>query len=106
MHVHVRIRHWVLVWFYVGVVCGIVAVVNILERNLSRSQEDAVLVLGAVFWLLGGIVCWGYEGVQIQSPPQRRRHTAEAGDWTQREWHCASDFVLPGNRRSLLPPKY
>jgi hypothetical protein len=98
VHVHVRVQHWVLWWFYLGVICGAVAIVNILFRNLTRSQEQVIL--------MGGIAWYGYEGVRIekrhQAPPHD--HSPEAVPLT--EWHPASDFVLPGNRKSLLPPKY
>ena len=105
MHIHVRIHHWVLWWFYVGIVLGAIAVVNILFRDLSREQERIILIVGAMHWLLGGLVCYACEGIQIES-----RHAAEAeksaARLPQTEWHPASDFLLPGNRKSLIPPKY
>lgn len=104
MHIHVRIHRWVLWWFYVGVVCGVVALINILGRDLSRSQERIILVIGVFHWVLGGLVCYACEGLQIEnrhehpkSEPPRVRE--------QVEWHPASDFLLPGNRKSLLPPR-
>ena len=106
MHLHVRIHHWVLWWFYLGVACGAVAIVNILFRDLTRTQEQVILAVGVLFWLLGGIACYGYEGVKIE-----QRHDTPGKDESrqpslQHEWHPASDFVLPGNRKSLLPPGY
>jgi hypothetical protein len=107
MHFHVRIRHWVAWWFYVGVVCGVIALVNILGRNLSPTQKDIVLIVGALFWLLGGLACYGYDGVRIEMPP--KSSGIAAGPETSRqqmEWHFASEFVLPGNRKNILPPRY
>jgi hypothetical protein len=106
MHFHVRIRQWVAWWFYVGVVSGVIALVNILGRDLSATQIKVVLIVGAMFWLLGGLACYGYDGVKIELPPQPSRIPARSGTSRQMEWHFASEFVLPGNRKSLLPPRY
>lgn len=35
MYIHLRIHHWVLWWFDVGIVCGAVALVNIFSRDLT-----------------------------------------------------------------------
>lgn len=67
MHVHLRIHHWVLWWMYVGIVCGVVAMVNIFTRNLTRTQDHVILLLGIIFWALGGVVCWATEGIQQTS---------------------------------------
>jgi hypothetical protein len=110
MHFHVRIHHWVLWWFVVGVVLGGVALINILFRDLSRTQERIILIIGALNWLTGGVICYGFEGVQIEKP-----HAPAKGDASparniegrsQKEWHAASDFVLAGNHKGFLPPKY
>jgi hypothetical protein len=106
MHLHVRIHHWVLWWFYLGVACGAVAIVNILLRDLTRSQEQVILVVGVLFWVLGGIACYGYEGVRIEQRHESTLQYQRLQTQQQNEWHPASDFVLPGNRQSLLPPKY
>jgi len=106
VHIHVRIHHWVLWWFYLGVICGAVAIVNILFRNLTRSQEQVILAVGVLFWVLGGIACYGYEGVKIEQRHQSPPHDQPPKTMPQEEWHPASDFVLPGTRKSLLPPKY
>jgi hypothetical protein len=55
----------------VGVACGAVAVVNILSRNLSRTQEDVILVIGAVFWVLGGVVCYACDAIRIEGSSQQ-----------------------------------
>jgi hypothetical protein len=109
MHLHVRIHHWVLWWFYVGVVCGVVAVVNILVRDLTRTEDKAVLVVGLIFWALGGLVCHSYEGIQLEQPRKSPGQSSQREDSVakqEREWHPASDFVLPGMHEHLLPPKY
>lgn len=106
MHFHVRIRHWVAWWFYVGVVCGAIALANILGRSLSPTQIKLVLIVGAMFWLLGGLACYGYDGVKIEMPPKPSGNTAGPGTLRQMEWHYASEFLLPGNRKSILPPRY
>jgi hypothetical protein len=36
-HIHLRIHHWVLWWFGVGIVCGVVALVNIFSRDLAGA---------------------------------------------------------------------
>jgi H+/Cl- antiporter ClcA len=64
-HIHIRIHRWVLWWLYLGVVFGAVALVNIFFRDLTRTQDKVILVVGIVHWVLGGIVCWAFEGVRI-----------------------------------------
>src|SRR5437870_4970535 len=78
MHVHVRIHHWVLWWFYVGIACGVVALANILIRDLTRTQEKVILAVGILHWLLGGLVCYAWEGIQVQQPPQPPKDTQTA----------------------------
>jgi hypothetical protein len=106
MHIHIRIHHWVFWWFYVGVVGGVVAVVNILTRDLTRSQEKGFLVIGVLFWVLGGLVCYAYDGIQIDKPLPKPAHAQKPLDAGERQWHPASDFVQPGRGKSILPPKY
>jgi hypothetical protein len=108
MQVNLRVRRWVAWWFYIGVICGGIALANIFGRDLTRSQEQILLLIGALHWILGGIVCWAFESVRIQSPAQReaRPEPASASSRTASramEWHSASDFLLPGNSHSLLP---
>lgn len=104
MHIHLRIHRWVIWWFYVGVIGGAIALVNILGHNLTGAQDRFLLIMGAAFWLLGGIVCWAFESVSVEppkAPPPPARKPANAAPET--EWHSPSDFLLPGGRRSLLP---
>ena len=106
MQVNVRVRRWVAWWFYIGVICGGIALANIFGRDLTRSQERILLLIGALHWILGGIVCWAFESVQH---PIARRERPEPNARVREllraptEWHSASDFLLPGNSHSLLP---
>lgn len=106
MYYHFKIQRWVVWWFSIGIVCGIVAVVNILNRHLTRTQEEVLLLLGVMHWVLGGIACYLYESVGIEKPVQNLPEGDEASTEAPKEWHAASDFLLPGGRQSLLPPKY
>src|SRR5215467_8209764 len=104
MHLHFCVHHWVLWWFYVGIACGVVALVNVLFRDLTRTQETVILAIGVLFWLLGGLVCYAYEGIQlIVKPQQQPPHLETREDDDQKEWRPASDFVLPGTQRRFLP---
>jgi hypothetical protein len=106
MHIRLRIQHWVLWWFGIGVVLGAVALVNVLARDLSHAQDKIVVAIGMLHWLIGGVFCYGLDAVQIedQHPAESASRVNQVRD-TQ-EWHAASDFILPGNRRRLLPPRY
>ncbi len=103
MHIHLRIHRWVVWWFYVGVICGAIALVNILGHNLTGTQDRIILLIGMAHWLLGGIVCWAFEGVKIEPPPARPAQIQKPADAApETEWHPASDFLLPGRKQSLL----
>jgi hypothetical protein len=106
MHVHVKIHHWVMWWFYLGVVCGVIALINIFFRDLSPTDVKLVLVFGVLHWVLGGVVIYCCDGVKIEMPARSSTKASEPGASFQNEWHSASDFILPGSRKSLLPPKY
>jgi hypothetical protein len=104
MHVHLRIHRWVMWWFYVGVICGAVAIVNILGHNLTGTQDRIVLMIGVAHWLLGGIVCWAFEGIKVVPAPASTRPARKPDpNAPETEWHPASDFLQPGGRHSLLP---
>jgi hypothetical protein len=105
MHVHVRMHRWVVWWFYVGVVCGVVAVINILGRDLSRTQERVILAIGVLHWALGGLVCYACDAIRIEGSSQRLKSEEPPKPRDIPEWHPASDFLLPGTRKSLLPPR-
>jgi hypothetical protein len=105
MHVHARIHRWVVWWFYVGIICGVVALANILGRDLTKSQERLLLLVGVAHWLLGGIICYACEGIRFNAPPRQVKRESElktSREVRQDEWHAASDFLLPGNRKRLL----
>ena len=99
---HLQIRRWVMWWFCIGIVCGVIAVSIILGDNLTPPQEKIVLLIGGAHWLLGGIVCWAFESVKMETrstPPAPKPTVATP----ERYWHPASDFLLPGRRKSILP---
>ena len=102
MQINVRIRPWVIWWFYVGVFCGGIALANIFGRDLTPYQDRVLLLIGALHWILGGIVCWAFESVKIQPAQPRTGQTQPAGASRATEWHSASEFLLPGNHRSPL----
>jgi hypothetical protein len=104
-HIHVRIHRWVVWWVYVGLVGGVVALVNILGRHLTRTEEQTFIIFGVLHWFLGGFVCWALEGIQVQPAPQLPEQQPPARNSSGMEWHPASDFVLPGRGKRLLPPK-
>jgi hypothetical protein len=104
-YVHVRIHRWVVWWFYLGLLGGVVAVVNILGRHLTRTQEETFIIFGVMHWLLGGFVCWALEGIEVQPAPQPPEHHSPTRTAPEKEWHPASDFLLPGSGKRLLPPK-
>ena len=102
MHIHARVHRWVFWWFYVGVACGAVALVNILGRDLSRTQDRIILLIGVMHWVLGGLICYACEGIQLHSPPEPPKKAEPVQPAERIEWHSASDFLLPGSHRSLL----
>jgi len=104
-HIHIRVHRWVVWWLCLGVIFGAIALVNILFRDLTRTQDKIILIVGIVHWILGGVVCWAFDGITIHASPPPVR-SQPAGTEALREWHSASDFVQPGGRKSLLPPRY
>ena len=100
----VLVHRWVLWWFYLGVVFGAVALSNILFGNLTRTDEHILLIVGAIHWILGGLVCWALEGIRVERPAQRHMGNPGVGAGDKREWHAASEFVFPGATHPLLPP--
>jgi hypothetical protein len=106
MHFHVRIHRWVLWWFYLGVAGGVVALTNILGRDLSRTQDKVILLIGVAHWALGGLVCYACDAIRIAARSQKPNNNEPPRVWERQEWHPASDFLLPGNRKSLLPPRH
>lgn len=101
-HSVIRIHHWVLWWIYIGIACGIVAVVNILFRHLTHTQESIILILGVVNWCMGGLICWASEGIRFQKPPEPTKRVQPIRPAPEHEWHSASEFRLPGSNRLLL----
>jgi hypothetical protein len=107
MRYQVHLRPWVRWWIYAGIVCGIIALVNILSRDdLSPLDIAMIIGIGALFWGMLGIAAYGYGGVRIIPAPPADHDHVEMRKPPQEEWHAASDFLFPGNRKSLLPPKH
>lgn len=106
MDVHIRVHRWVVWWFYASVAFGATAIANILGRDLTRRQERILLFLGVIYWVLGGLVSFACVSIRIEkpSPPPAQEEVPKAD--SQKEWHAASDFLFPGGRKSILPPKY
>lgn len=105
MSVHIRVHHWVIWWFWLGVVFGAVALVNVLVRDLPRTEDKVVLLVSALFWLIGGVFCFALEGVKMEPRPDLANQRNQQGSpvLADCESHAPSDFLLPGNRKSLLP---
>jgi hypothetical protein len=104
MQIHLRVQHWVVWWFYVGVVCGAIALTIILGHHFTGAQDRLLLLIGAAHWLLGGIVCWAFQGVRVESrPPAAPPAQSPPKAGVEKEWHSPSDFLLPGGRQSMLP---
>lgn len=101
----VHVRRWVRWWICVGVVCGAVALANIFFRHLTHTQELVILFLGVLFWVLGGLVCWAWEGVQIErvasaQEGQKNGEHVSAGAERKAEAH-----VWSRAGRQMGPPK-
>ncbi len=105
-HIHISIHRWVRWWVYLGIAFGAIAVANIVGRNLSRAQENVILLVGVAHWVLGGLICYACEGIRIEAPKQSRAKNNKLPSRELPEWHVASDFLLPGNRKRLLPPNH
>ena len=95
----IRIRRWVMWWFSIGIVCGVIAISIILGDHLTPRQEKIVVLIGAAHWLLGGIVCWAFASVRVETRDTPPAPQAPADNTPESYWHPASDFLLPGGRR-------
>ncbi len=104
MDVRIRVQHWVIWWLYTGVALGVIAIGNILGRDLSRGQIKIILFLGVIFWVLGGMVCYALQAVHFEHPSPPLEQAPRGAP--EKEWHAASDFLLPGGGKSVLPPRY
>lgn len=77
MDVRIRVQHWVIWWLYTGVALGVIAIGNILGRDLSRGQIKIILFLGVIFWVLGGMVCYALQAVHFEHPSPPTRASAK-----------------------------
>jgi hypothetical protein len=57
-------------WFYLGLILAAIVSLNILERHLMRYQDMVLLVFGAIFWVLGGVVCYALDDALSRRPPR------------------------------------
>lgn len=106
MDIHITVKRWVLWWFYASVALGAIAIANLLVSDLTRRQERIVLIMGVIHWVLGGMVCYACDSVRFAKPSEKPLQKEVPRGDAQEEWHAASDFLYPGGRKSVLPPKY
>jgi hypothetical protein len=66
----IRFHRWVVWWFGLGVIGGVLALGNIFLLDLNRLDERVILLFGIAHWLLGGLVCWAFEGVRLETELQ------------------------------------
>jgi len=65
-----------------------------------------------MFWVLGGLVCHAYDGIQNVTPRQQSAHNeaskAEPKKIEERKqgWRTALNAVSAGLQRKPPPPKY
>ena len=90
-------------WFDVGLAIAAVALVNLPFLNLTRTQEQVIFIFCVLNWLLSGLVCWAYEGIPSGNHVQSQKPVQTTAVPTEREWHSASEFRLPGGGRTLPP---
>ena len=98
MHFHVRLHHWVVGWIYVGIACGVAALANIVLRALTHRQEVIILVIGALYWAMGGLLCWAWEGVRIQRASRLRKTQRVEREGSAKTEHLSSFLAVPGRR--------
>ena len=74
-----KVRPWVIWWFCLGIVGAAIALPEIFLRDLTHFQERILLSFGIAHWLLGGIICWAWEGVKFgQAHPEEPHHARSA----------------------------
>lgn len=105
-----RVVNWVKWWILVGIAIGVVMMAIILGHHLHGRNQDFALWGGVIYWFLGGLVCYACNGIHaapevevLDKKPAPSEHPCPEADW---QWHAPSDFLLPGSRKSLLPPRY
>ena len=98
-----RVRRWVLWWFEVGLVIGVIAFANISLHNLTRTQARWMVFVCVLNWFLSGLICWACESIQAGNAPPPQKPKQSASVPKEREWHSASEFRLPGSGKTLLP---
>lgn len=108
MNTRVRMHRWVVWWIWVGIACGVIAVVviGVFSRELSRAQKDVILLMGVVHWALGGFVCYASDAIRIEESSEEPRNQEPSKLGRAPEQHSASDYLLPGSHRTYRPPRY
>jgi hypothetical protein len=96
----IRVHRWAIWWFCLGVICGAVALINIFFRDLSRMQEKVILFVGVVHWLLGGLVCWAWEGIKLDKAMEAASKPASEIEG-QLEPDAASNVVIQAHGQAL-----
>ena len=106
MYYQIRVQRWVFWWLFVGVAPGVIAIGNILGRDLTHAQIRIILFLGVIHWVLGGLICYACDAVRVEqtSPPEPKHGLQRSTSDT--EWYAAPDFLFPGHRKSVLPLRY
>ena len=75
MYYQIRVRRWVIWWLVVGVSLGVIAIGNILGRDLTHAQIRIILFLGVTHWVLGGLICYACDAVRVeQASPTDPKH--------------------------------
>ncbi len=100
MRIHVHMHHWVKVWILVGIICGAVAVANIFSRHLTDTQVDWILAVGVLNWVVGGLICYLWDAVEIYIPSRSRRLSPRG------ESRYGSGLVAHDHHEHMLPPWY
>lgn len=63
----IKLHRWVVWWFCLGILGGALALGYIFFLDLPRLDERVILLFGLAHWLLGGLVCWAFEGVKLET---------------------------------------
>ena len=105
MDIHIRISRWVVWWIGIGVAVGAIALANVIGRDLTRRQDQIILLIGVVHWVLGGLVCWAFDGIEVKEPEKQRPTEAPRSE-ARTDSRTHSQFVMSGTRKSIMPPPY
>ena len=48
MHIHLRVHPWVVWWFVIGAIIGLVVAVNMIGRHLTERSDALLVSLGVI----------------------------------------------------------